>query len=232
MNKKVDRTFAEKFLTSVDTPLEYGVYFLFHDWWAEAPDSAIDGYLEEMHKIDGVDAFLKERHFAEPLSLERLAECAPGTLGHDYRAFLVENKLEENLGRNYRAMNEELTQMGALNRLPADLSYLITRGFQTHDFLHILTGYRATHMGELALAAYYLAQLRFPYHAMRMAVTAAHYAFLEPRIITECMDAIADGWTFGRKSKNIHFHKWEEEIDTPLLELRNRFELKTIAMAV
>ena len=25
----------------------------------------------------------------------------------------------------------------------------------------------------------------------------------EPRIITECMDAIADGWTFGRKSKNI-----------------------------
>ena len=165
MNKKVDRTFAEKFLTSVDTPLEYGVYFLFHDWWAEAPDSAIDGYLEEMHKIDGVDAFLKERHFAEPLSLERLAECAPGTLGHDYRAFLVENKLEENLGRNYRAMNEELTQMGALNRLPADLSYLITRGFQTHDFLHILTGYRATHMGELALAAYYLAQLRFPYHA-------------------------------------------------------------------
>ena len=109
MDKKVDRTFAEKFLTSVDTPLEYGVYFLFHDWWAEAPDEAIEGYLEEMHKIEGVDAFVKERHFAEPLSLERLDECAAGTLGHGYRAFIIENKLEENLGRNYRAMNEELS---------------------------------------------------------------------------------------------------------------------------
>ena len=87
-------------------------------------------------------------------------------------------------------------------------------------------------MGELALAAYYLAQMRLPYHAMRMAVTAAHYALLEPRIITECMDAIADGWSFGRRSENINFAKWEEEIDTPLLELRQRFKLDTIATAV
>ena len=175
---------------------------------------------------------MAERHFAEPLTLERLAACAPGTLGHDYRAFIVENNLEQNLGRNYRAMNEELTQNGKLKRLPADLSYMIVRGFQVHDFMHILTGYRATHMGELALAAYYLAQMRFPYHAMRMAVTAAHYALLEPRIITECMDAIADGWSFGRRSENINFAKWEEEIDTPLLELRQRFKLDTIATAV
>ena len=39
----VDREFAEKFMTAVDAPMEYGVYFLFHDWWAEAPQSAIDG---------------------------------------------------------------------------------------------------------------------------------------------------------------------------------------------
>ena len=97
MDKKVDRTFAEKFLTSVDTPLEYGVYFLFHDWWAEAPQSAIDGYVAEMMSLDGINDFLKERHFAEPLSLERLAECAPGTLGHAYRRFVVENKLEQDL---------------------------------------------------------------------------------------------------------------------------------------
>ena len=37
----VDRAFAEKFLTSVDSPLDYGVYFLFHDWWAEAPQDHV-----------------------------------------------------------------------------------------------------------------------------------------------------------------------------------------------
>ena len=31
MDKKVDHL-CGKVLTSVDTPLEYGVYFLFHDW--------------------------------------------------------------------------------------------------------------------------------------------------------------------------------------------------------
>ena len=135
--KRVDRAFAEKFLQSVDTPLDYGVYFLFHEWWEEAPQSAIDGYVEEMMAIPNAEAFLAERHFAEPLTLERLAACAPGTLGHDYRAFIVENNLEQNLGRNYRAMNEELTQNGKLKRLPADLSYMIVRGFQVHDFMHI-----------------------------------------------------------------------------------------------
>ena len=44
-------------------------------------------------------------------------------------------------------------------------------GTQLHDFLHVLTGYGATIPGELALAAHYLAQLRFPYHAIRLAVT-------------------------------------------------------------
>ncbi len=47
----VDRAFADKFLISVDRPLEYGVYFLFHDWWEGAPAAAIDGYMEELHAI-------------------------------------------------------------------------------------------------------------------------------------------------------------------------------------
>ena len=38
----VDRDFAERFLWAVDRPMEYGVYFLFHDWWAEAPEEAIE----------------------------------------------------------------------------------------------------------------------------------------------------------------------------------------------
>ena len=33
----VDRDFADRFLRAVDRPLEYGVYQLFHDWWAKAP---------------------------------------------------------------------------------------------------------------------------------------------------------------------------------------------------
>ncbi|WP_422028064.1 Coq4 family protein [Pyruvatibacter mobilis] len=227
----VDEAFVEKFMKSVNTPLDYGVYFLFHDWWDKAPQTAIDAYLDELHGIPGAKEFLAERFIAEPLSLERLAECAPGTLGQGYRQFIIDNNLEKNLGTNYRKFNEELHASGKLARLPEDLSYMMVRGFQTHDFLHVATGYEATIPGELALASFYLAQLRFPYHAMRVAVTTAHTAFLAPGFIVDSMDAFADGWIYGRSSDNLNFVRWEDELDTPLEVFRERMNLSNRPLA-
>lgn len=227
----VDRAFAEKFLRSVDAPLDYGVYFLFHEWWAEAPQSAIDAYTEELASLPGAAAFIEAQYLADPLSLAQLERYAEGTLGHGYHQFVVAHGLEANLGRNYRAFNEELQASGKLDRLPADLSYTIVRGFQIHDFLHVLTGFDSTPMGELAQAAFHFAQLRFPYHAMRMAVTTAHMAFLNPKVITEGMDAIVAGWSLGRASENLHFTRWEEELDTPIETIRQRVGIVTTGLA-
>ena len=223
----VDREFAEKFLRAVDSPMDYGVYFLFHDWWAEAPQQAIDAYQDEIAAIPDARAFIDQGFISEPLSLERLSQCAPGTLGHGYRQFIVDNNLEANLGRNYREFNKKLHAAGTLDRLPEDMSYMMVRGFQIHDFLHVLTGYDSSPLGELRLAAFYLAQLRFPYHAMRMAVTTAHMAFLNPGITVDAMDAIVDGWAYGRRARNLNFEIWENEIDTPLHTLQARMNLDT-----
>lgn len=228
---RIDRDFAAKFLRAADAPLDYGVYFLFHDWWEKAPQKAIDAYSAELASIPEAQPFVSQRYISEPLSLERLAACAPGTLGHAYRRFILDNKLEENLGRNYRRFNEELTASGKLDRLPPDLSYMMVRGFQIHDFLHVLTGYEATHWGELALAAFYLAQLRFPYHAQRVAVTTAHMAFMRPGLIVDAMDAFVDGWSYGRSARNLNFERWEDELDTPLEVLRARMNLNRTARA-
>lgn len=227
----IDRDFAELFLKSTDRPLEYGVYFLFHEWWAEAPQKAIDAYANQLAAVPGAAEFLAARYLAEPLPLDRLASCAPGTLGHGYHAFIVENGLEANLARNYKTFNEELSASGKLDRLPADLSYMIVRGFQIHDFQHVLTGFDSTPMGELAQAAFHFAQLKFPYHAMRMAVTTAHMAFLNPDIIDDGMDAIVAGWSLGRSSQNLHFVHWEDELDTPLDVLRERMNIHVRAQA-
>lgn len=227
----IDREFAAKFLRAADAPLDYGVYLLFHDWWAEAPQTAIEAYSRELASIPEAGPLLASYYISEPLSLDRLAQCAPGTLGHAYRRFILDNKLEQNLGRNYRKFNEELTSSGQLDRLPPDLSYMMVRGFQIHDFLHVLTGYEATNWGELALAAFYLAQLRFPYHAMRVAVTAAHMAFVRPGLIVDAMDAFVDGWSYGRSARNLNFERWEDELDTPLEVLRARMNLNRVGIA-
>jgi ubiquinone biosynthesis protein Coq4 len=221
----IDREFAEKFLQAVDDHTNYPVYFLFHDWFEKAPQSAIDEYLEDLQGLAGARECIDEGFISEPLSLERLASCAPGTLGHGYRKFIVDNKLEANLGRNYRTFNEELHASGKLDRLPADMSYMMVRGFQIHDFLHVLTGYDSSPLGELTLAAFYLAQLRFPYHAMRLAATMGHLAFVHPKLTVPAMDGIVEGWAHGRAARNLNFTRWEDELDTPLATLRTRMNL-------
>lgn len=227
----VDRAFAEKFLVSVDRPLDYGVYFLFHDWWEGAPQAAIDGYMAELHAVPGATAFLKARYIAEPMTVEGLKRYAPGTLGYAYREFVVRNNLLENFGRDYRTFQADLQAKGTLKRMPDDIAYMMVRGTQLHDFLHVLTGYGATIPGELALAAHYLAQLRFPYHAMRLAVTLAHSAFVAPQHIVGAMDAFVDGWQYGRASRNITFERWEERLGEPLSALQAEMNLRQIDLA-
>ncbi len=227
----VDRTFAEKFLRAVDSPMDYGVYFLFHDWFEKAPLCGINEYEAELSSMKGARVCIDEGFISEPLSLERLAKCAPGTLGHGYREFIIANKLEVNLGKNYRDFNQELHASGKLDRLPENLSYMMIRGFQIHDFLHVLTGYDSSPLGELGIAAFYLAQLRFPYHAMRMAVTLGHTAFIKPSLMVPAMDAIVDGWAYGRSAENLNFTRWEDELDTPLAVLRQRMNLRVEPLA-
>ena len=227
----IDREFAEKFLKAIDHHENYPVYFLFHDWFESAPQSAIDEYLADLGTLPGARECIDEGFISEPLSLEQLATCAPGTLGHGYHKFIVDNQLEANLGRNYRTFNEELHASGKLKRLPADMSYMMVRGFQIHDFLHVLTGYDSSPLGELKLASFYLAQLRFPYHAMRLAATIGHLAFIHPGLTVPAMDGIVEGWADGRSAENLNFTRWEDELDTPLSTLRARMNLADVRQA-
>ncbi len=221
----VNRDFAEKFMTAVDRPFDYGVYYLFHDWWAEAPQEAIDAYHQELMAVPGAREFIDNQFLSEPLKLADLEGCATGTLGEGYYRFLTDNGLAENLAVDYRKFNEKLSAKGALDRLPADISYMIVRGFQIHDFLHVLTGFSSKPLGELAQATFHFAQLRFPYHAMRVAVTTGHMAFVNPGATAAAMDAMVDGWVCGRSAKNTHFTIWEDELNTPLDDLRARMSI-------
>lgn len=227
----VDRDFAEKFMISVDRPLDYGVYFLHHDWWEVATTEAIDAYMEELHSIPGATEFLRERYIGEPLTVEGLKDYGPGTLGAAYRDFVVENNLIENFGRDYRKFHEADLKSGKLGRMPEDMSYMSLRGTQMHDFLHVLTGYGATVPGELALASYYLSQIRSPYHAIRLAVVMSHTAFVNPKGNVLSMDCFVDGWQYGRNSTNINFEKWEERMGEQLDSIQAEMNLRRIAKA-
>ncbi len=218
----VDRDFAEKFLWAVDRPLEYSVYQMIHEWWSVAPQAAIDDYEAELLGLDGASDFLAQRYLSEPLAIDDLGQCAEGTLGKAYHSFIVDNGLDANLLVNYKAFHDKQETDGKLDRLPKDLNYMSLRLSQIHDFAHTIAGFSPDPAGEIKMAAFHLAQLRYPYHSMRLAVTSAHFAFVSPRYMEAIMDAMTIGWMMGRKAKNLHFTRWEDEINTPLADVQAR----------
>ena len=50
-------------------------------------------------------------------------------------------------------------------------------------------------------------------------------ALVNPSGIVMVMDAFCEGWTRGRHAKNIHFTKWEEQLDRSLVDIRNEYDV-------
>jgi ubiquinone biosynthesis protein Coq4 len=225
MTAVIDRSFGEKFLTSADDFYGYGVHLLFNDWWEQAPADAIRKYVEAIEGHPEQGPLAAEGWYAEPLALSSLQRHAEGTLGHAYLRFMTENDLMDRLAIGYRELHESFEAQGRLDRLPPLLKYKVLRGYQTHDLHHVLTGFPATPFGELGLQAFQLAQTAFPYAAMWISVVTTHMTFVDPYMIVPAMDAITQGWTYGRRARSIQFVRFEEMLDRPLADVRREYGL-------
>ncbi|MFN8642691.1 MAG: Coq4 family protein [Candidatus Binatia bacterium] len=213
---------VERMVRTFNDPDAHGVHLLFNKWWPHAPAATIARYLDGFRAVPGAEAFLAERYLAEPVALAALAAMPAGSLGRGYHDFLTANGLEENLATNYRLLHDHMAGAGRLERMPAELRYAVIRGFQVHDILHVVTGYTPSRADELALQAFCLAQLQFPYFGMWMATTTTRMTFLHPETIVPVMDAITDGWRYGRAVPNLQFERWEALFEEPLATVRAR----------
>lgn len=221
----INEEFASLLVRTFNDPADNGVHLLFNQWWQHAPEDVKQAYIENFLADPAMADFVEERHYAEPLDLDELAELPDGTLGRAYHAWIVDNNLTAAIATNYRQFHEALEAAGQLDGMPEPMKYAVLRGFQTHDFQHVVTGYDPSGRGEIALQAFCLAQIQFPYFAMWMSVIATRMTFIDPRMINPMMDAITDGWQLGRRIPNIQTEKWEEMLDRPLDEVRARYRI-------
>jgi ubiquinone biosynthesis protein Coq4 len=219
----IDRTFAEKLLETFDDPDKHGVHLLFNEWWRHAPASVTAKYLADFESVPAQRAFLEARHFAEPVDLAALAALPRDTFGRAYHDFIVANGLDRKIAIHYRTLHEMMKASGALDAMPEPFQYAVLRGFQLHDFLHVVAGYDSSPKSELALQAFCLAQMRFPYFAMWMSVVCTRMTFVDPDAIEPVMDAITQGWSAGRRTACLQFERFEEQLDRPLADVRRRY---------
>lgn len=218
--------FAPLFLKTINALHENPVHLLFNQWWQHATEEAIDSYRDQLLGDPAFRAFVDEGYYSEPLDLDELASMPDGSLGRRYRDWIIDNNLTAQIAMNYRDFHKGLVASGALDAMPAEFQYAILRGFQLHDFLHVLSGYDPSPQGEIALQAFSLAQLQFPYFGMWISTTTTQMTYIDARRIVPLMDAISDGWTYGRATPQISLHKWENELERPLEEIRSEWDIK------
>jgi ubiquinone biosynthesis protein COQ4 len=226
MVQKIDRAYGEYYLRCMDNFYEYGVHELFNEWWEHAPADAVQKYVDAIENHPEQGPLARERWLAEPFTLEMMQGYATGTLGAEWLAFMEKNNLVERLALGYREFLEEIEATGKLDNMPDLMKYKVIRGYQTHDIHHVLTGYGATPLEELALQAFQLAQQDYPYSAMTLATIMGHATLVDPLLIKPAMDAITDGWSYGRRTKSIQFVAFEKMLDRPLADIRQEYGLQ------
>lgn len=218
--------FAPLFLKTINQMHENPVALLFNQWWNRATPEVVQTYRDNLLSDPDFAAFVEEEHYADPLDMDELAALPEDTLGSVYRRWIVDNGLTAQIAMDYRQFHTSLADSGQLDGMPPELQYAVLRGFQIHDFLHVLSGYDPSPQGEIALQAFSLAQLQFPYFAMWMSTVTTQMTYLRPESIVPLMDAITDGWQYGRRTPQLSLHRWEDELERPLADVREEWGIE------
>ena len=224
---KLDRALGERFLQCVEDYKSHDVKtHLFHYWWNVAPVGVIETYVAVIENDPELSAYAEEGWYAPRLDMDELARCAPGSLGHAYHEFMSAPGVAPDLIESYDKLFDDLEASGEMGGLSPTMRYMILRGHQTHDIHHVLTGYPATPAGEIGINTFKLAQMNTPFYAMWTAVLCGHMTFADPSLTEPVMDAMAEGWTYGRRARNIQFVPFEKMYDRPLEDIRQEFGLR------
>ncbi len=163
-------------------------------------------------------AALVESHWRPaPIDLQALAALPEGSLGRSYADQLLRLGLTP----------ESLIDPRPISS-PAD--YLTHRLRETHDIIHVLTGFGTDGPGELGLQAFNLAQVRSPVAALLifggLLGTLQDDEPLEP-----LLRALARGFQLGLAAECVVTYRLEEGWERPLADWRRELGLPETAPA-
>mgnify|MGYP006273757195 CR=1 FL=1 len=139
-----------------------------------------------------------------PIDLDALERLPEGSLGHVYA---------------HQLRSQGLSPDSLIDPAPitSPQDYVVHRLRETHDIVHVLTGFGIDGPGELGLQAFNLAQNRSPLAAMLifggMLNTLQNDEPLEP-----LLSALARGFELGLRCPCVIAHKLEEAWERPLVD--------------
>jgi ubiquinone biosynthesis protein Coq4 len=151
------------------------------------------------------------------MTLEALAKCPDGSLGHEFYRLIVDN------GFDLEVLDREALGLAGLT---PPLDYLNARILQCHDLWHIVGGYRTTGLHEVAISGFQLAQFGHNYSAMFLAVVAAGGMTRPPEAYGLILETILSAWVHGRRTPPLIGIAWEDVWNLPTEAIRARFGIE------
>ncbi len=147
------------------------------------------------------------------VELGELHALPPGTLGYEF----ADHMLRNNLDPTAIPVPPE----------PNAVWYLRTHMRETHDIWHVVTGMGTDVAGELALQAFYLAQMPSRLSSALLATGLIHVSMFKHEARDVVMGAIVRGWLIGKRAKPLFGVAWATMWSTPLAEVRAKLGIET-----
>jgi ubiquinone biosynthesis protein Coq4 len=147
----------------------------------------------------------------EPIDLDALEQLPPGSLGHTYA---------------HQLRLQGLTPDSLIDPSPitSPEDYLVHRLRETHDIVHVLTGFGVDGAGELGLQAFNLAQNRSPL-AVMLIFGGMLSALQNDEPLEPLLRALARGFELGLSARCVIAQKLEEGWERPLSDWRQQLGL-------
>jgi len=165
--------------------------------------------LASLRETPSAAALMRERYLnPTPIDPETLMTYPPGTLGHEFGAYMTRHKLDVVFYPPLEDKDDD------------EISYMRQRARQTHDIHHLVLGFPPEGVGEMAISAFYVAQNRIPLNSLLIGIGFLYTTIREPERLGDLMECIIRGWTVGKQAECFLGVKWEEHWATPLDELR------------
>ena len=169
----------------------------------ESPILAKSLNLYPHYKNPAVIAMLDESWLPPVLTIEQLLEMPSDSIGHKLSIYLLA------MNRNQEGIHSVPGTARFPIRYPISVEKLVgNRLRQTHDYMHLLTNFNTSQLGEAALQAFYLGQ-RTSILSLLFTISSLG-SFLTQAGQIDLLKAIIDGLDMGLNAKpNSSFTRFE-----------------------
>jgi ubiquinone biosynthesis protein COQ4 len=159
----------------------------------------------------------EERYLGKPYTPSELIDYPPGSLGHEFAKCMIANDYDPEFYRDYYGEEPYVFK--------TDEEYLRFRIRQTHDIVHVLTGFGVSDFpGELGMQAFHAAQTRRPF-----SVALVGFGFLrivlQPAELPETLRQIGKGLAMGFAARSLVAERFEDDWSKPVEQWRKELGL-------